>query len=793
MDGDASLSGATSPTKTDADLPRSVAQTLERSLPPPLRGAFVGGERIRLTKTQQFADGVSVREGEVGFLMNTSSQAACWAVIFPGSAGGSDPHVVPESLLEPMGRPSLVPASTAAPSSTGVATTAWPSDPLTRSPEFAPSAVQPALASTAPMGDDQGNDWRAVGSAFVGTLGVLAGVGVLVLAFDPGLRARVRASLLYVPPRPAPSAQPRQTADDEPGPVIKVTAPSPAAPPALTFLELDPRAGKSVLLEDRVLKVRGKLSDASAGPLRIGEAGRPGLSKALEADGAFVALVPLDAGATVVEVRAGSGAREVVARIPVEVDAQAPDVTLEVPAIWEGGPVEVAAHIKAAHPRTVRKTLVLDGKAGEGVTSPLASAGDLQVHWAALAVVPRTMAVRVEVEDALGRTGRAEREVPFDRTPPTIAIESPTAGLETTDSVRLGATVATRAGVQGAQVAVNPDSADERVLDLPVDGDGKVNLLVPLPEGEGPVVLEVRARDRLGNSGTARVTVDRIPQGPKLPDRLRRGAWIKLADGKSVRVYLWTLPESAGDMELVRVSAGDFTMGSNDPPEAGRDVEMPQHKQAMPDDFFIGRNDVTWGQYLAFCAATGRTKPGRPAWATADDQPVVNVTWGDAQAYGAWAGLALPSEAEWEKAARGTDGRNWPWGNNWDGANCNHRIHSDDNGAGEVDDISDGSRHTSPVGAFPAGASPYGALDMAGNVSQWCEDWYGSAAWFARFERGRSSPPADGSYRVCRGGSFCGGASTCRSFERGKGEPSRGNVHLGFRVLVKPDALQRDR
>ena len=86
---------------------------------------------------------------------------------------------------------------------------------------------------------------------------------------------------------------------------------------------------------------------------------------------------------------------------------------------------------------------------------------------------------------------------------------------------------------------------------------------------------------------------------------------------------------------------------------------------------------------------------------------MVNVDWNDANAYAEWAGAALPTEAEWEKAARGTDGRIYPWGNDWDRTKCVNAVHS-----------------TMPVGSIPAGASPYGCQDMAGNVWQWCADWY---------------------------------------------------------------------
>ncbi len=258
------------------------------------------------------------------------------------------------------------------------------------------------------------------------------------------------------------------------------------------------------------------------------------------------------------------------------------------------------------------------------------------------------------------------------------------------------------------------------------------------------------------------------PSGEPLPKGMRLGPKAALPDGKEVQVYLWKLPGEAGEIEMVYVPPGDFIMGSDD----GNDDEKPRHRHPMPAGYFIGRYDTTWKEYRAFCRATGRTEPQAPDWRAKDDHPVVNVSWDDAKAFCDWAGLRLPSEAEWENAARGTDGRKYPWGEEdptpdrcvWDG----HPTY--------------GNKSTAPVGSCPRGASPYGALDMAGNVWQWCEDWYDEKA-YARYASGQLAPPGGGSYRVYRGGSWGHVAWLVRAADRDRVVPSLRWVLLGFRPL----------
>ena len=234
---------------------------------------------------------------------------------------------------------------------------------------------------------------------------------------------------------------------------------------------------------------------------------------------------------------------------------------------------------------------------------------------------------------------------------------------------------------------------------------------------------------------------------------------------------------------MVLIPAGAFLMGTSEAelaswlkahPGDKRDwftAEMPQHSVTL-DAYYLYKNDVTVAQYRAFCTATMRDMPPAPPWGWLDDHPVVNVTWDDAHAYADWAGATLPTEAQWEKAARGTDGRIFPWGNKWDAAKCSNSV--GDNHPGK----------TSAVGSFPAGASPYGCLDMAGNVWQWCADWYG-ADYYQTAPAKNPTGPTTGKYRVLRGGScYYGVASVYRGACRLDLGPYYVGIVVGFRCVA---------
>ncbi|MBN1139455.1 MAG: SUMF1/EgtB/PvdO family nonheme iron enzyme [Anaerolineae bacterium] len=234
-------------------------------------------------------------------------------------------------------------------------------------------------------------------------------------------------------------------------------------------------------------------------------------------------------------------------------------------------------------------------------------------------------------------------------------------------------------------------------------------------------------------------------------------------------------PEKDG-MEMVFVPAGTFWMGSAAGDEGAYDDEFPQHEVTL-DAFWIDRTEVTNAQYR-LCVQTGACQASDLAGDSdynGDTQPVVGVDWSDAQAYCAWAGRSLPTEAQWEKAARGTDRRAYPWGNQT--ATCEYAVMDDGSGNG----CGQGSKAW-PVGSKPAGASPYGALDMAGNVWEWVADRYGED-YYAQSPREDPAGPENGALRVLRGGSWYDSRNIVRAAYRGRLGPSYSSDYVGFRCV----------
>jgi len=189
---------------------------------------------------------------------------------------------------------------------------------------------------------------------------------------------------------------------------------------------------------------------------------------------------------------------------------------------------------------------------------------------------------------------------------------------------------------------------------------------------------------------------------------------------------------------MVLVSAGWFIMGSNK-----YEDEKPRRRVYL-DGFYIDKYPVTNARYHAAGTTPKReTKVDYHPVINGYSQPVVGVTWHQAEAYCEKAGKRLPTEAEWEKAARGTDGRKYPWGNYWKADRLIHNVGSGNSGG-----------KTHPVDrSYNTHESPYGAVDMAGNVWEWVNDRYGKDYYRNAPERNPKGPDA-GSWRVLRGGSW---------------------------------------
>ena len=216
--------------------------------------------------------------------------------------------------------------------------------------------------------------------------------------------------------------------------------------------------------------------------------------------------------------------------------------------------------------------------------------------------------------------------------------------------------------------------------------------------------------------------------------------------------------------EMVRIPAGTFIMG--DTHGDGEDDERPAGRLTLPA-FWIDRTEVTNAQFSRFVQTGGYRPQGewQEAAAGKDPHPVVYVTWQDALAYCRRAGMRLPTEAEWEYAARGADGRKYPWGDQWDDGRARFSGNR-------------GNQTTAPVGSYPMGASPFGVLDMAGNVWEWMSSLYRSYAYNPT--DGRENLNAHGR-RVVRGGSWLLNPWDLRAAHRDWAEPDYRSPYIGFR------------
>jgi formylglycine-generating enzyme required for sulfatase activity len=245
----------------------------------------------------------------------------------------------------------------------------------------------------------------------------------------------------------------------------------------------------------------------------------------------------------------------------------------------------------------------------------------------------------------------------------------------------------------------------------------------------------------------------------------------------------------AFEPEMILIPAGRFRLGSDPDVDINwREDELPQHTLHLPD-YHLAKTPITQAQYAAFVQATCRPSPysakgehfepynwsgSRPP-RDKETHPVVLVSWHDAVAYCNWLAevtgrpYRLPSEAEWEKGARGTGAHIYPWGNRWDAERCN---------TSEA-----GKRATTPVGAYPNGASPYGLLDLSGNVFEWTRSIYRDYPYVS--EDGREDRDSEDG-RVLRGGSWPFDQLHGRCGSRAELGPTVSGIHIGFRVAASP-------
>ena len=260
-----------------------------------------------------------------------------------------------------------------------------------------------------------------------------------------------------------------------------------------------------------------------------------------------------------------------------------------------------------------------------------------------------------------------------------------------------------------------------------------------------------------------------MPQRRKLSEQREQ-------PGRDVTPESWTNPRDGSVLCLI--PAGEFIMGSTQEQiEAASRMDVWGHPdlllrerpqfRALAPNYYLGIYAVTNEQFAAFLSETRPTPEQLTRWAPTleriiaptapaesfrvapgfERHPAIHVSWFGAEAYCLWAGLRLPTEIEWEKGARGTDGRLFSWGNEWHADAL--RWHGGDRREGET---------TAPVDAYPEGCSPYGIHQMAGNVEEWCADWLQSDV-YRRYATGDLRPPFTGRDRVVRGG-------TCLRWQR---------------------------
>lgn len=274
-----------------------------------------------------------------------------------------------------------------------------------------------------------------------------------------------------------------------------------------------------------------------------------------------------------------------------------------------------------------------------------------------------------------------------------------------------------------------------------------------------------------------------IEQPVKVPPKKRKFPWLLTAGGIVVIgiVALLTLKSKKApaitnyDTQVLginwqEVPEGVFEMG--DHYNEGNIDELPVHEVSL-STYLISQYEITFAQYDKFIADTKRNRPSDNGWG-GENRPVINVSWEDANAFCVWLSskcgknIHLPTEAQWEKAARGTDGRRFPWGAaipTCDITNFNHCRAS-----------------TQPIGSFANDISPYNVYDMGGNVFEWCQDWY-SENYYSSSTYKDPTGPSTGTKRIHRGGCWASDFRDSRAADRSAELPTNTSMYLGFRIV----------
>ncbi len=374
--------------------------------------------------------------------------------------------------------------------------------------------------------------------------------------------------------------------------------------------------------------------------------------------------------------------------------------------------------------------------------------------------------------------------------------------------------------VEVGAVAEGPGEPAE-IPEPEVQREAIVGILVVNVNVAGAQVL-VDNRVMATSGGAERLTISNIPIGYHSVTVRRDGyrsnvvnREVTLRRGQTEELDAWLEPEAAetvstgpmaeggiwrdrGGLEYVYIPPGSFQMGAVPGDDDALNDEGPRHRVTISRGFRISRTEVTVRAYKRFCDSTGRSMPPEPVYEGNNfnpgwrylNHPIVNVTWLDAVAYCEWAGVRLPTEAEWEYAARGgQDGRKYVWGNTLlpivngiKQANVRDEAYGRDQSSSSIfQGYDDGYVFTSPVGSFAANG--HGLYDMAGNVWEWCSDWYNSGYYGTPASRRDPRGPSSGERRVLRGGSWLNSPRGLRVSYRPGATPGSRDYHGGFRCL----------